>query len=70
MLSTEQLVELAKKNPENKKLQEDVAIAQRMAADPEFRAQRRAEFQREFLEGAKFAPFRIAGGVVDGYEEE
>ena len=65
MLSTEQLAALAKKNPENKKLQEDVAIAQRMKADPEFRAQRRAEFRRETLEGAKFAPFRIAGGVVD-----
>ena len=66
MLSTEQLVELAKKNPENKKLQEDVAIAQRMDTDPEFRAQRRAEFQREFLEGVKFAPFRtVLGGVVD-----
>jgi hypothetical protein len=65
MLSNEQLIALAKKNPENKKLQEDVAIAQRMESDPEFRAQRRAEFQRETLEGAKFAPFRIAGGVVD-----
>jgi hypothetical protein len=65
MITTELLVELAKQNPENKKLQEDAAIAQRMDADPEFRAQRRAEFQREFLEGAKFAPFRIVGGPVD-----
>jgi hypothetical protein len=65
MISSEQLYKLAAENPQNESLQEAVAIGQRMDADPEFRAQRRAEFQREFLEGAKFAPFRIAGGVVD-----